>query len=85
MLCSYAGGASDMSRLYAGGTSDVSRLVMEREKLHRKLAKVQQRRDHYARLYYRALTELEETKLELSQAKHKIRQLQHTGESICCN
>ena len=52
---------------------------MDNEKLHRKLHKTQQRRDHYAKLYYRTLAELDETKWELSMAKEKIRELKSQG------
>ncbi len=51
-------------------------LLLERDKLQHKLKKVQTRRDHYARLYYRTLAELSDTKWELIRAKHEIEQLQ---------
>ena len=54
-------------------------LITENEKLRHKLKKVQQRRDHYARLYYRIASETDETKWELAIAKGKIRELKAQG------
>ena len=52
---------------------------MENEKSSRKLEKVRQRRDHYARLYFKTLSELEETKWKLTQAMNTIKELQTRG------
>lgn len=49
--------------------------MLENERTARKLSKVCQRRDHYARLYFKTLSELEETKLKLMQAMHTIKGL----------
>ncbi len=53
--------------------------------MQQKLTKVKQRRDHYARLYYRTLAQLDETKWELATAKHTIHELQNsTSECYAC-
>lgn len=57
----------------------MERLLLEGQKTKRKLQKVQQRRDHYARLYYQALMELDMTKLELSRAHQEISELKGQG------
>lgn len=57
----------------------MEQLLLEGQKTKRKLAKVQQRRDHYARLYYQALMELDMTKLELSRAHQEITELKGQG------
>lgn len=57
----------------------MGQLLIENEKSSRKLAKVRQRRDHYARLYFKTLSELEETKWKLTQAMNTIRDLQTRG------
>ena len=59
--------------------SEMAYLITENEKLRHKLKKVQQRRDHYARLYYRIASETDETKWELAIAKGKIRELKAQG------
>ena len=64
----------------AEGLTEMAHLVIENEKLRRKLKKAHHRRDHYARLYYRVLAELDETKWELSVARGKIRELKSQGE-----
>ena len=70
-----------MSNYFAlDGLPKVSQLLIENEKVQRKLRKVQQRRDHYAKLYYKTLAELDETKWELSLAKSKIKDLQEKCE-----
>lgn len=58
---------------------DVEQVLLEGRKTKRKLQKVQQRRDHYARLYYQALMELDMTKLELSRAHQEISELKGQG------
>ena len=58
---------------------DVEQLLLDGQKTKRKLQKVQQRRDHYARLYYQALMELDMTKLELSRARQEISELKNHG------
>ena len=58
-------------------------LITENEKLRHKLKKVQQRRDHYARLYYRIVSDADETKWELAIAKGKIRELKAQGVCVC--
>lgn len=63
--------------------SHFGHLVMENEKLRRKLHKTQQRRDHYAKLYYRTLAELDETKWALTMAKEKIREFKSQGIGMC--
>lgn len=55
--------------------SEMAQLVMQNEKLRCKLKKVQQRRDHYARLYYRSVSDADETKWELAIARGRIREL----------
>lgn len=64
------------------GTPNELMLIAERDKLQRKLNKVQQRRDHYARLYYRTLAQLDDAKLELVQAKHKIQKFQQLSKQL---
>ncbi len=61
----------------------MAHLVMENEKLRRKVKKAQQRRDHYARLYYRALAQFDETKWELTSARNKIQELKALGVCVC--
>ncbi len=61
----------------------MAHLVMENEKLRRKVKKAQQRRDHYARLYYRILTQFDETKWELTVARNKIQELKAQGVCVC--
>ncbi len=60
----------------------MAHLVMENEKLRRKVKKAQQRRDHYARLYYRILTQFDETKWELTVARNKIQELKAQGVCV---
>lgn len=55
-------------------SSDVFYLS-EIEKLQQKLKRAYIRRDHYAQQYYRTVSELDETKFQLSLAKKKIQQL----------
>lgn len=59
----------------SGGVEEV---LLENEKVRKKLRKVQQRRDHYAKLYLQTMRELEETKWELAKAMNVIRELQQT-------
>ena len=59
---------------------EVEQLLQEGEKTKRRLQKLQQRRDHYARLYYQALLELDATRLELSRAKQEIGDLRAQGQ-----
>ena len=54
---------------------ELAQLVMENERLRRKHRKVQHRRDHYARLYYRCQADLDEKKWELHFARIKISEL----------
>ncbi len=68
--------------VYVCVADGLGRLVVERDKVQQKLAKVKHRRDHYARLYYRTLAQLDETKWELATAKHTIHQLQHSTSEI---
>ena len=60
--------------------TEMAQLMMQNEKLHRKVKKAQQRRDHYASLYYRTLAELDETKWELTMARNKIKEMRVQGE-----
>ena len=55
-------------------------LLLQGEKLKRKLQKVQQRRDHYARLYYQAIVELDATRVALSRAMSQVTELQTQGK-----
>ena len=57
----------------------VEQMMMEGEKTKRKLQKVQQRRDHYARLYYQTIMELDVTRLALDRARKEISDLQTQG------
>lgn len=57
----------------------MGQLLMDNEKASRKIVKVRQRRDHYARLYFKTLSDLEETKWKLSQAVNTIKELQTRG------
>ena len=59
--------------------SSVGQLMLENERTTRKLSKVRQRRDHYARLYFNTLSELEETKWKLNQAMKTIKDLKTQG------
>ena len=54
-------------------------LVVENEKLRRKLRKSQDRRDYYARLYYHLLADMDAIKYELEHARRKIHFLQSLG------
>lgn len=58
---------------------EVEHLLLEGQKAKRKLQKVLQRRDHYARLYYQAILELDATQLELSRARLEINELRAQG------
>ena len=58
---------------------ELEQLIQEGEKTKRRLQKLQQRRDHYARLYYQALLELDATRLELTRAKQEITDLRTQG------
>lgn len=60
--------------------SSVGQLLLENERVQRKLNKVRQRRDHYARLYFNTLSELEETKWKLNQATKTIKELKTHGK-----
>ena len=60
---------------------ELAQLVMENERLRRKHRKVQHRRDHYARLYYRCQADLDEKKWELHHARVKISELKEQRES----
>lgn len=60
-------------------------LLLEGQKTKRKLQKVQQRRDHYARLYYQALMELDMMKLELNRAHKEISELKGQGRHAAEN
>ena len=53
---------------------------MENERLRRKHRKVQHRRDHYARLYYRCQADLDEKKLELYYTRIKVAELKQQRE-----
>lgn len=55
--------------------SSVGQLLLDNERAVRKLGKVRQRRDHYARLYFQTLSALEETKWKLTRAMNTIRDL----------
>ena len=68
-----------VSLLPAGGMPSMGQLLIDNEKSARKLDKVRQRRDHYARLYFKTLSELEETKWKLSQAVNTIQDMQNRG------
>ena len=60
----------------------MAQLVMENESLRRKHKKVQQRRDHYARLYYRCQAELDKKRWELHSAKGQIRDLRDQSKCV---
>jgi hypothetical protein len=62
--------------------SSVGQLLLDNEKAVRKLSKVRQRRDHYARLYFQTLSQLEETRWKLSQAMNTIRELKEHGNEV---
>lgn len=47
-------------------------LVVENEKLRRKLRKSQDRRDYYARMYYHLLADMDAMRYELEHARRKI-------------
>ena len=51
-------------------------LVVENEKLRRKLRKSQDRRDYYARMYYHLLADMDAMRYELEHARRKIHFLQ---------
>ena len=57
--------------------------MMENERLRRKHRKVQHRRDHYARLYYRCQADLDEKKWELHFARIKISELKEQSTFVC--
>lgn len=57
----------------------MGQLLLDNERAMRKLSKVRMRRDHYARLYFQTLSQLEETKWKLSRAMNTIRELKTQG------
>lgn len=59
--------------------SSMGQLLLDNERAMRKLSKVRLRRDHYARLYFQTLSQLEETKWKLSRAMNTIRELKTQG------
>ena len=63
--------------MHAG--KEVEKLILEGEKTKRKLQKLQQRRDHYARLYYQAIMELDMSRLALERARAEINDLRTQG------
>ncbi len=62
--------------------SGMGQLLLDNERAARKLHRVRQRRDHYARLYFQTLSQLEETKWKLEHAVHTIRDLKAQGMSV---
>jgi cytochrome c-type biogenesis protein CcmH/NrfG len=52
------------------------------DKLVLKLQRAYQRRDHYAQLYYKTLSELEEMKWQLNIANKKIQELSSSQSNI---
>ena len=58
--------------------------ISEIEKLRQKLKRAYMRRDHYAQLYYRVTSELDETRWELEHARNKIHQLRSLCELFVC-
>ena len=60
--------------------ASMAQLFEENERMAHKLNKVRLRRDHYARLYYQALSELDEIKWKLGHATETIRELKKQGE-----
>lgn len=58
----------------------MGQLLLENEKTKRKLRKVQQRRDHYAKLYFQTLAELDRARTELDRAMNTIKVLRCRGE-----
>lgn len=63
--------------MHAG--EEVEKLILEGEKTKRKLQKLQQRRDHYARLYYQAIMELDMSRLALERARAELSDLRTQG------
>ena len=66
----------------ADGMSGVGQLLLENEKTKRKLRKVQQRRDHYAKLYFQTLAQLEQVRAELAQATNAVKELRGRGGKV---
>lgn len=64
---------------FSDGVSSLGQMLLDNERMARKLNKVRQRRDHYARLYFQTLSELEDTKWKLSQAMTTIKDLKAQG------
>ena len=67
--------------VHIDGMSGVGQLLLENEKTKRKLRKVQQRRDYYARQYFQTLSQLEQVRAELAHAVNTIRELTGRGKS----
>ena len=65
-----------------GNITEMAFLVVENEKLRRKLRKSQDRRDYYARLYYHLLADMDTMKYELEQARRKIHFLQSLSTQL---
>eukprot|EP00731_Ephydatia_muelleri_P023771 Em0016g42a len=55
-----------------GNITEMAFLVVENEKLRRKLRKSQDRRDYYARMYYHLLADMDAMRYELEHARRKI-------------
>jgi hypothetical protein len=68
-------GIHDRPSTPADKLPELAQLVMENEGLRRKHRKVQHRRDHYARLYYRCQADFDEKKWELHYTRIKISEL----------
>ena len=68
--------------MYSDGVPSLDQLLFENEKNRRKLRKVQQRRDHYAKLYFETLSELDDTKCKLERATNAIRKLKSQGQRL---
>ena len=60
----------------------VGQLLFENERVTRKLRKVQQRRDYYAKLYHDTLSELDNTKWQLASAMNTIKELRSSQGQI---
>lgn len=61
--------------------TSMAQLFEDNERVAHKLNKVRLRRDHYARLYFQTLSELDEMKWKLGRAIDTIRELKKQGET----
>lgn len=62
--------------------SSMAQLLEDNDRVAHKLNKVRLRRDHYARLYFQTLSELDQTKWKLGRATETIRELNKQGGSL---